>query len=399
MRDQPLSKPSSPPSPAVTMGYGHQWIQEDDIAAVVRVLKSDWLTQGPLVHRFEEAIASTCGAKHAVAFSSGTAALHAACVSAGLEAGDEAITTPMTFVATASAVIHSGGRPVFADIQADTLAIDPAEIRQRLTRRTKALLPVDFAGLPPDLDAIQKIAAEHGLVVIEDAAHALGAKYRGRKVGSLSHMTVLSFHPVKTITTGEGGVVLTDNKDLYDRLRTFRHHGILRDPTRLTRDDGPWYYEIHDLGHNFRMTDFQCALGLSQLGKLDGFLERRRQIAARYTQAFREFSEIILQTEPPTSTSAYHLYVIQLDTDRLRCSRREIYDALRAKRIGVGVHYVPVHYHPFYQRRFGYRPGDYPRAERYYSRAITLPLFPAMTDEDVEYVVEAVQEVVSRARR
>jgi len=381
------------------MGYGHQWIQEDDIAAVVRVLKSDWLTQGPLVHRFEEAIASTCGAKHAVAFSSGTAALHAACVSAGLEAGDEAITTPMTFVATASAVIHSGGRPVFADIQADTLAIDPAEIRQRLTRRTKALLPVDFAGLPPDLDAIQKIAAEHGLVVIEDAAHALGAKYRGRKVGSLSHMTVLSFHPVKTITTGEGGVVLTDNKDLYDRLRTFRHHGILRDPTRLTRDDGPWYYEIHDLGHNFRMTDFQCALGLSQLGKLDGFLERRRQIAARYTQAFREFSEIILQTEPPTSTSAYHLYVIQLDTDRLRCSRREIYDALRAKRIGVGVHYVPVHYHPFYQRRFGYRPGDYPRAERYYSRAITLPLFPAMTDEDVEYVVEAVQEVVSRARR
>jgi dTDP-4-amino-4,6-dideoxygalactose transaminase len=212
-------------------------------------------------------------------------------------------------------------------------------------------------------------------------------------------MTVLSFHPVKAITTGEGGMVLTDNEDFYERLRTFRHHGILRDRTRLTRNEGPWYYEIHELGYNYRITDFQCALGLSQLGKLDDFLERRREIAARYTQAFGEFPEIILQTEPPATISAHHLYLIQLDSDRLRCSRREIYEALWAEKIGVGVHYVPVHYHPFYQRRFGCRPGDYPRAERYYSRAITLPLFPAMTDGDVEYVIEAVQNVVSRARR
>ncbi|MFQ5902184.1 MAG: UDP-4-amino-4,6-dideoxy-N-acetyl-beta-L-altrosamine transaminase [Candidatus Binatia bacterium] len=390
---------NSIPLRAAPLGYGHQCIDEDDIKAVVAALRDDFITQGPRLEEFERAVANYCNARYGVAFSSGTAALHAACAAAGLGPGNEAITSPLTFVATANAVVYCGARPVFADIEADTLTIDPVEIRRRLTDRTKVLLPVDFAGLPANLDKIREIAAQRNLVVIEDAAHSLGSKYYGRKVGSLSDMTVLSFHPVKAITTGEGGMVLTDDERFYERLRTLRHHGILRDRTRLLRDDGPWYYEIHELGHNFRVTDFQCALGLSQLGKLDNFLERRRKIAARYTQVFREFPEIILQAEPPAYTSAYHLYVLQLEDKMIDCSRREVYDALWSERVRVGVHYIPVHHQPFYQQRFGCRPGDYPKTERYYSRAITLPLYPAMTDGEVEYVIEAVRRVISRGRR
>ena len=378
--------------------YGHQWIDDDDIASVIEVLKSDWITQGPKVAEFERKVAEYCGAKYGVAVSSGTAALHAACAVAGISNGDEAITTPITFAATANAVVYCGGKPVFADIREDTLNIDVQEIERRLSPQTKAILPLDFAGHPADLDEIRAIAKERKLIVIEDASHALGAEYRGRKIGGLSDMAVLSFHPVKHITTGEGGMVLTNSEDYYEKLRVFRHHGIIKNQSTL-RNKGPWYYEIPGLGYNFRLTDFQCALGISQLKKLDGFIQRRREIAARYNDAFTEIEEIMTPTEGMDTKSAYHIYVIQLRTEMLRVGRKEVFEALRAENIGVNVHYMPLHLHPFYQKEFGYRKGDYPKAERYYERAVTLPIFPKMSDEDVQDVIEAVYKVIYYYRK
>jgi len=374
--------------------YGHQWLDQRDLSAVVETLKGDWITQGPTINEFEQRMADYCGTRYAVAVSSGTAALHAACAVAGIATGDEAITTPLTFAATANAVVYCGGRPVFADIRHDTLNIDPAEIERRITRNAKAILPVDFTGHPADLDAIRDLAKAHDLIVIEDAAHALGAEYHGHKIGSLSDMTILSFHPVKHITTGEGGMVLTNDETFYEKLKVFRHHGIVKDPDKLTGDEGPWYYEIQELGYNLRITDFQCALGLSQMDKLDRFVQRRREIAARYTEAFSQLPEIITPCEADDVQAAYHIYVIQLRTELLRVGRREIFEALRAENIGVNVHYVPVHYHPFYQREFGYRQGDYPSVENYYQRALTLPLFPKMNDQDVDDVVSAVRKMI-----
>jgi len=370
--------------------YGHQWIDEEDIIAVVEVLRSDWITQGPTVDEFESKVAVYCGAKYGVAMSSGTAALHAACSVAGISTGDEAITTPITFAATANAVVYCGGRPVFADIRNDTLNIDPREIERRLTPRTKAILPVDFAGHPADLDKIMALAGDRKLTVIEDACHALGAEYRGRKTGSLADMTVFSFHPVKHITTGEGGMVTTNSKEFYERLKIFRQHGIVRG----TRAGQPWYYEIPHPGYNFRLTDFQCALGISQLKKLDRFIVRRREIVAKYNVAFAEMKEIITPTEEQYVKAAYHIYVVQLQTEKLKEGRKEVLEALRAENIGVNVHYVPVHLHPFYQREFGYKQGDYPVAERYYGRALTLPLFPLMSNDDADCVVSAVKKIL-----
>lgn len=375
--------------------YGHQWIDAEDIAAVVEVLKSDWITQGPKIEEFERGVAEYCGVKYAVAVSSGTAALHAACAVAGISRGDEAITTPITFAATANAIVYCGGKPVFADIREDTLNIDPGEIRRKLSPQTKAILPVDFTGYPADLEQIMTIARERGLVVIEDASQALGAEYQGRKIGSLADMTILSFHPVKHITTGEGGMILTDNEEFYEKLKTFRHHGIVKD----NPDKGLWHYEIHEPGYNFRITDFQCALGLSQLKKLDRFVQRRREIAARFNEAFAEVEEIITPIEDKDVKAAYHIYVIQLRTELLKAGRREVFEALRAENIGVNVHHMPLHLHPFYQREFGYKQGDYPRAERYYEQAITLPIFPKMNDKDVEDVIEAVHKVMYHYKR
>jgi len=412
--------------------YGHQWIDGEDIAAVVEVLKGDWITQGPKVEEFEMAVAEYCDAKYAVAMSSGTAALHAACAVAGISQGHEAVTTPITFAATANAIVYCGGKPVFADIREDTLNIKPGEIRKKITPQTTAILPVDFAGHPVDWDEIKVIAEERNLVIIEDASHALGAEYKGHKIGGLADMTVFSFHPVKHITTGEGGMLLTNNEEFYHKLKVFRHHGIVRDglenvtpnvilresfapchsegakrPKNLAQDDrkaaeqsdgldekGPWYYEIYNPGYNFRITDFQCALGLSQLKKLDRLIWRRREIAARYNEAFAQIKEVVIPVEEDFAKAAYHIYVIQLRTELLKVGRREVFEALRAENIGVNVHYMPLHLHPFYQNRFGYRRGDYPNAENYYDRAITLPIFPKMSDEDVEDVIEAVKKVV-----
>lgn len=371
--------------------YGRQWLEDSDVKAVVAVLKSDWLTQGSVVDKFERAVASLCGAKYAVAVSSGTAALHAAFDAARIGPGDEVITSPMTFAATANAVVYCGGTPVFADIDEQTLNIDPKEIEKKITKKTKAIAPVDFRGYPAEYEKILKIARKHKLLIIEDASHAIGSEYHGRKIGSISDMTVFSFHPVKTITTGEGGVVATDSKEFADRMRAFRHHSIEKKPEK-----GGWYYEFDRLGYNYRITDIQCALGLSQLKRLKSFAKRRREIALEYNRAFKDMPEIILPLERPDIQPVYHLYVIQLRLDRLRVDRKRIFDELRKNGIGVQVHYMPLHLQPFYKKKFGYQKGDFPVAERYYEGALTLPLFPRMTKKDAKTVIVTVSNIIAR---
>ncbi|MDD5145729.1 MAG: UDP-4-amino-4,6-dideoxy-N-acetyl-beta-L-altrosamine transaminase [Candidatus Pacebacteria bacterium] len=376
--------------------YGHQWIDEKDIKEVVKILKSDWVTQGPKIEEFENAIAKYCKAKYAVAVSSGTAALYAAYAVAGILPGNEIITTPLTFAATSYAALFFGAKPVFADIQEDTLNIDPVEIEKKITKKTKIISPVDFAGHPCDYDLIQKIAKKHKLLVIEDAAHALGAKYRGKKIGSFSDMTILSFHPVKTITTGEGGMILTNDKKLYEKLKIFRNHGIIKNPKI-----GGWYYDIKNPGFNLRLTDFQSALGISQLKKVDKFIKRRREIVARYNSAFKNIKEIKIPVERDYVKSSWHIYIIRLQLDKLKASRKEIFESMQKEGLGVQVHYVLLNLQPFCQEGFGmsYGAGDFPVAEKYYSEAITIPLFPKMTDKEVEYVIKTVKKVINRYKK
>ncbi|HWH58159.1 MAG TPA: UDP-4-amino-4,6-dideoxy-N-acetyl-beta-L-altrosamine transaminase [Terriglobales bacterium] len=378
--------------------YGRQSIEEDDIQAVVDALRSDWLTTGPKIPEFEEAFAAWLGARFAVSFSSGTAALHGAAFAAGIATGDEAITTPLTFAATANCVLYQNGTPVFADISADTLNLDPERVAAKVSPKTKALLPVDYAGHPADLDAMLEIADRHGLVVIEDACHALGAEYKGRRVGSIAHMTVFSFHPVKHLTTGEGGMVTTDNAAYADALRKFRNHGI-SSGARDRQQAGQWHYEMVLLGYNYRLTDIACALGLSQLKKLEQNLARRREIAARYTAAFREMPGICAPVVREEALPAWHLYPVRLDLARLSAGRAEIFRALRAENIGVNVHYIPVHLHPYYRERFGYRGGEFPVAESAYESLISLPMFHGMSDQDVEDVIRAVDLVIGYYRK
>ncbi len=373
----------------VLIPYGHQWIDDRDIKEVTKVLKSDWITQGPKVEEFERAIAKYCGVRYAVAVSSGTTALHAAYSVAGIKAWDEVITTPLTFAATANCVVHCQGQPIFADVQEDTLNIDPKEIEKKITKKTKAIVPVDFAGQPCDYDQILKIAKKYRLLVIEDAAHALGSEYKGRRIGSFSDMTILSFHPVKAITTGEGGAVLTNNKKFYEKLKIFRHHGIVKKPEK-----GGWYYEIENPGFNFRITDFQCALGLSQLKKIDKFIKRRREIVAKYNEAFKDVKEIITPTERKYVKSAWHIYPNQLKLEKLKVNRKKIFEELQKQGLGVQVHYIPLYLQPFYKEKFGYKKGDFPIAENYYQRAITLPLFPKMTNRDINYVIKTVRKIL-----
>ncbi len=373
--------------------YGRQWVFAEDIDAVQEVLRSDWLTQGPVIEEFENALAAHCGARYAVAVSNGTAALHAACFAAGVESGREVITSPISFVASANAVLYQNGRPVFADILEDTLTLDPEAVEQAVTTRTRAIIAVDFAGHPAELDELRTIAEKHDLLLIEDAAHALGARYKGRTVGNIADMTVFSFHPVKHITTGEGGMVLTDDARLCERLRLFRTHGITRRRQDFTdEDDGPWYYEMQELGFNYRITDFQCALGLSQLARLDGFVARRREIAETYRIAFDDLADITCPTERPYCESSFHIYPVRVRTSGSGRARKQVFNGLIEAGLNVNVHYIPIHLQPYYRKRFGTGPGLFPRAERYYERAITLPIFPRMKDDDVDRVIEAVHQ-------
>lgn len=368
--------------------YGKQTIEQDDIQAVVDVLKSDFLTTGPKIAEFEQTVADYVGAKYAVAISNGTSALHAACFAAGIGPGDEVITTPLTFAASANCVLYCGGTPVFADVDPKTYNIAPEDIRRKITDRTKAIIAVHLAGQPCDMDAIHSIAHEHGLIVIEDGAHALGSVYKGKKVGSMSDMTTFSFHPVKPITTGEGGMIVTDNEDFYKKMILFRSHGITRDDSMMTRNDGPWFYQQFDLGYNYRITDIQCALGCSQMKKLDRFLARRKEIVARYNEAFADCDNIITPYQLSDTESGWHLYIVQVKN----CDRRQVFEAMREKGIGVNVHYIPVYMHPYYQEH-GYENVHCANAEEIYSHIISLPLYPGLTSEQQDYVIDTLKSL------
>ncbi|GGN93173.1 UDP-4-amino-4,6-dideoxy-N-acetyl-beta-L-altrosamine transaminase [Saccharibacillus kuerlensis] len=374
--------------------YGQQWLDEADIQAVVQVLKGDFITQGPTIQAFEQKVASYSGVKYGVAFSNGTAALHGACFAAGIGPGDEVVTTALTFLASSNCVLYQGGTPVFADIQPDTYNIDPNQIEAKITSSTKAIIPVDFSGQPAEMEQITAIARKHNLVVIEDAAHSLGADYRGRKVGSWADMTMFSFHPVKHITTAEGGMIVTDNEQFYKKLLQFRSHGMTRDPQELTKDEGPWYYEMQSLGYNYRMTDIQAALGVSQMNKLDAFVEKRRELAFLYEQKLKGIPGIILPTQHPDTHSSWHLYIVQFTPDFKGGTRREVFEKLRNMNIGVNVHYLPVYLQPYYQD-LGYKEGLCPIAESYYKNAITLPLYPKMSEKDIDYVVECIKRLAN----
>lgn len=390
--------------------YGRQSIDDADIEAVVKVLKSDYLTTGPAVAAFEKKVADYVGAKYAVAVSNGTAALHVACLAAGIGEGDEVITTPITFAASANCVLYCGGTPVFADIDPDTYNISPEELESKITPQTKAIIPVHYTGQPCDMDAILEIARKHDLLVIEDGAHALGASYKGKKIGSIADMTCFSFHPVKPVTTGEGGMIVTDNEELYRKLVLYRSHGITRDKDMMQQyeeqlhqssdpalqeaadmlrgdviDPGGWYYQQLELGYNYRITDISCALGASQMDKLDRFLERRRQIAKKYDEAFADIPQIKTPWQQEGCQSGWHLYMIQT----MERSRREVFDGLRQAGIGVNVHYIPVYRHPYYQRN-GYAGVHCLKAEAFYERAISLPIFPGLTGQQQDYVIEHV---------
>jgi perosamine synthetase len=395
---QALAINGGTPVRAKLLPYGHQSIDEADIQAVVEVLRSDWLTTGPKIGEFEEAFAQRVGAKYAASFSSGTAALHAAAFAAGLKAGDEAITTPMTFAATSNCVLYVGATPRFADVSADTLNLDPNEIAKKISSNTRAILCVDYAGHPADLAGILEIARQRGLVVIEDACHALGAEYQKRRVGGIADMTVFSFHPVKHITTGEGGMVTTNDAKFDETLRRFRNHGISSD-ARQRQAAGQWYYEMVLLGFNYRLPDIVCALGIEQLKKLDANLARRREIARRYTAAFANISGVISPTVRAEVNPAWHLYPIRLQLEKLTADRAEIFRALRAENIGVNVHYIPVHLHPYYCEKFGFHGGEFPVAEDAYARLISLPMFHGMTDQDADDVIHAVDKILSSFRR
>ncbi|WP_281216908.1 UDP-4-amino-4,6-dideoxy-N-acetyl-beta-L-altrosamine transaminase [Lysinibacillus capsici] len=370
------------------ISYGSQSIDEDDIQAVIETLRSPNLTQGPKIAQFEQAVADYVGSKYAVAFCNGTAALHGACYAAGISKGDEVITSPITFAASANSVRYVGGTVVFADIDERTYNINPEQIRTKITTKTKAIIPVDFTGQPVDIDVIMDIAREHKLVVIEDGAHSFGASYKGRKIGTQADMTMFSFHPVKPVTTAEGGVIVTNNEGYYKKLLKFRSHGI--EPTVYAKEQGDWYYEMTELGYNYRMTDLQAALGVSQMKKLDHFIKRRQEIAAKYNEVLKHVPGITIPKQLEDTESGWHLYMIQLD----EANRKQVFDAMRAANIGVHVHYIPVYWHPYYQN-LGYERGQCPVAEEWYKKALTLPLHPRLTDDEFNYIVQRLKEQVS----
>lgn len=373
--------------------YGHQFIDEDDIQAVVDVLKSDYLTCGPKIGELEEKLCEVTGAKYAVVCSNGTAALHIACLAAGVKPGDEVITTPITFAASANCALYCGAKPVFADINENTYNIDPAHVEKLTTERTKAVVAVDFTGQSVELDRLLTHCREYNLVLIEDGAHVIGTSYKGRMNGSIADMTTMSFHPVKTVTGGEGGAVLTNSKEYYEKLLLYRAHGITRDPKLMEHEpDGPWYYEQIALGMNYRMTDMQAALIISQLNKLPRFMERRKAIVKAYNEAFFRLPQLFVQQEIPESDTTRHLYILRIRPEKLTIDRKQFFEALAAENICCNVHYIPTYYFPYYEK-LGYKRGLCPKAEKLYAEEISLPLYYAMTDQDVEDVIRAVTRI------
>ncbi len=379
--------------------YGHQYLDEKDVQAVVDVLHSDYLTCGPKITELEQRLCDLTGAKYAVVCSNDTAALHIACMAAGVSAGDEVVTTPITFLASANCALYCGAKPVFADIDEETYNIDPKEIEKALTSRTKAVVAVDYTGQVVDLDTIMETCHKQNVVVIEDAAHSIGTLYKGRPVGSVADMTTFSFHPVKTVTAGEGGAILTDNEEYYRKLLLYRSHGMTRDPAQMTKEsEGGWYYQMIDLGYNYRMTDMQAALLLSQLDKLPMFRKRRKEIVARYNEAFSQIPELTVQQELESSDPPRHLYILRIKPEKLSIDRRGFFDAMAAENIMCNVHYIPIYLQPFYQQ-MGYPKGLCPKAEKLYNEMMSLPLYYAMTDQDVEDVITAVQKIVGYYRK
>lgn len=374
--------------------YGHQFLDEADYKAVEDVLKSDYLTCGPKIGELEDKLCKLTGAKHAVVCSNGTAALHIAAMAAGLGEGDELITTPITFAASANCALYVGARPVFADIDPQNYNIDPEAIKAKITDKTKAIVAVDYTGQACDWDRISALAKEHGIITIEDAAHSIGTLYDGRPVGTLADMTTFSFHPVKTVTGGEGGAVLTDRDDLYQKLLLYRSHGITRDESLMENEsDGPWYYEQVELGYNYRITDIQAGLIISQLDKLDMFKARRKELVAKYDEAFSEIDGVIVQKEIDKSDTCRHLYILRLDLKKLKTGRREFFDAMGAEGICCNVHYIPVYYFPHY-KKLGYERGLCPNAEALYEEILSLPLYYGLSDDEQADVIEAVKKLV-----
>lgn len=383
------------PVRTVPLSYGRQFIDDADIQAVTDTLKSDYLTCGPRITELEKKLCAITGARYCVAVSNGTAALHIAALAAGIGPEDEVITTPITFAASANCALYCGARPVFADINPDTYNIDPASIRAHITPRTKAVVAVDFTGQAVELDEIRAICQEHHLTLIEDAAHSIGTRYKGRPIGSIADMTTFSFHPVKTVTAGEGGAITTNSKEIYDRLVLLHAHGITRDRSQMRHPtDDPWYNEQVYYGYNYRMTEIQAALLISQLDKLERFSRRRKEIVARYDAAFSQIPQLQVQREIPESDTTRHLYILRLRTDRLNCTRREFFDAMAAEGICSQVHYLPVYWHSYYEG-LGYEKGLCPEAERYYQEVMSLPLYYSLTDQDVEDVIHIVQKLVA----
>ncbi|MCX8175507.1 MAG: UDP-4-amino-4,6-dideoxy-N-acetyl-beta-L-altrosamine transaminase [Candidatus Micrarchaeota archaeon] len=376
------------PKDAPLLPYGRQSISPADISAVCSVLKSDYLTTGPKVAEFEASLCSFTGAKHAVAVNSGTSALDIAVASLGLPEGSEIITSPFTFVASANAILYNGCKPVFADIEPRTFNIDPKEIEGKITGKTRAILYVDYAGQPCKIEKIRQVAKKHRLMLIEDAAHALGAEYKGRKTGTFADLTCFSFHPVKHITTGEGGAVLTNSDTLASKLRMLRNHGIDKAPSQR---EG-YLYDMKLLGRNYRITDFQCALGISQMKKLPVFLKRRRELAEKYNKALSEMPQVQLPAVLPHAKHAYHLYTVLLPAE----IRDRVYHLMRGRGIGVNVHYIPIYRFSYY-RKFGIKPSEYPVTEEVFSRILTLPLYPAMSGGDVLKVVKSLKESLKEA--
>lgn len=381
------------------LNYGRQYIDEADIDAVTRVLRSDFLTCGPEIEEMQQKLCRVTGAKYASAVSSGTAALHLACLAAGISTGEEVIVSPITFAASANCILYCGGTPVFADIDKASWNISPECVERKITSRTKAVIAVDFMGQAANLNRLMDLCKANELLLIEDAAHSIGTVYDGRMVGSIADLTTFSFHPVKTVTAGEGGAVMTNSLQLHEKVEMYRAHGITRDRNRyLCGDTGGWYYEQQLLGFNYRITDIQAALCASQLDKLEKFSKRRKEIVSFYDREFKDMDVIVLPKEVPQSDTTRHLYVIWLNQDLLNADRKTIYEAMRAENIGVNVHYIPVYWLPYY-KSLGYKHGLCPNAEEYYSGCLTLPLYYSMSDDDAWDVVRAVKKVLGYFRR